>query len=762
MNYQYSGYLRTVLDAPDPAIRDSLDAVVFTAEDLMQWNIEEQEPQREWEHIPVHRTRAGQRMRIEGRFEGIRRLDICSETPRFWVSLSTLGKKDNRFPVDLGKYPVLEVTYRCLSEHARPAWLWTYPGGVHFALLTPTQRWRTVARLIPHHGFPHKVDSLTFRLYSTTRTTEALEIEAVRFRAMSPREAAAVSDDEARLAGLEDVPKYPVLDEFLPLGTFMNAGAAKRLAGKLGLSLEEYWRLALEDIARHHHNCIALEEADALDSGQFRALLDLAEAFQIKLLPMCQFPLDGSEKELREFIGTHVTPHANSATVLAWHIYAPPIEKNFPRLLRVKSLIEEADSQHPVAFLTEYPNGFALFARHFAASGIAHYASHAPWGAADMVHKHLPLGRGQQFWFIAPGFVFPSDTPDWNGCPEMRLMLHLAFANGVKGWFSYAYHGDPGWVSGSCQRSLTGPCLTFSDLWAELGYRMRVFKALTPLFLRAKPELKIQRWFSSAGAKHVQSELPKHVPPTSVYRLQGPDFNAYYVVSNDLIQMATETIEISAKNTRGLAFHDLTEFVRERVWAPMPRTRHLEMFPGQAHIILAAKPAACARWRDVIAQQIIEDDRRQLAIDLELARQYKIELTEVEALAKGRLAFSGERPSPRATGRGNVMDDLATVRKAQDALLDLMYATPALSEARTKLIEASAALCGCDIALCAMLAQGKVDQVERLGQRVLPLAQELAHLRLELRQGRGARIRRSCKALASRTVQALSQIQETS
>ena len=749
MVYKYSGYLATLLDAPDPGIRDELDAVVFTAEDLMQWDTEEQEVQREWEHIPVRRTLSGKAVRLEGQFEGIRRLDIASDELRFWVSLGTSSKEDARFPVDVRRYPIVEVTYRCPDDQAKPSWLWSYPGGVHFAALAPTREWLTLARRIPHGGVPKQVDALTFRLYATRPHTKTLDIESVRFRAMSPAEADATARDQVRLDACASFPQFPILDQFLPLGTFMNAGVAGRSAETLGLSFEEYWTLLFQDIAKHHHNAIALENAELLTPGQLDTLFELAGSCKVKVMPMHSVRLDESGEGMQEFIDTRVKPHAGSDSVLAWNVYVMPSERSFGDLVNARQQIEQVDRNHPMALLMERPDAFALYAPHFPASGIAHYASHAPWTVAHMLQQHLPLSRGQQFWLVAPGFMFPSDTPDWSGCPEMRGMMNLAFANGIKGWFSYSYHSDPPWVSGSCRRSLTGPFLMFSDLWSELGLRINRFNALAPLFLEAKPELTLQKWFASTSTIHARLALPEDIPAATVHRLRGPEFNIYYVVSNDTTEMTTENIDISPRSARGLEFYDLADFVNDRVWIPMPRTRHLEMFPGQAHIILAAKPAVCARWRDAIAAQLVEDDQRQLVIELLLARQYSIKLDEVEAMAN-------------SVGSGDIMADLATMKRARDMLLDLTYATPALCDARGSLIETRAALSGCDISLCALLGRGRVDQAAVLGIEIVPLARELARLRLEFRSGRGAKVLPQCKDLAKRTLAVLTRIRGVS
>jgi hypothetical protein len=746
MTYEYSGYLETVLDAPEPGIRDELDCVVFDADALYRWQIEEHDRQRDGEHIPVLRTRVENAVRLEGQFENIRRLDLAPDERQFWVSLSSARRKDDRFPVDVVRYPVVEATYRCVSPNACPAWLWTYVGGVNLSNLSSTREWRTVARCVSHMGFPQQVDSLTFRLYSTSRTTEAMEIESVRFRAMSPRETEAVSNDWRRIETEVSCPRYPVLDAFLPLGTFLHAKTAAHLAQTLGLSFEEYWDLVMEDVARHRHNTIVLERADVLPSSQFRTLLGLAERYRVKLIPMYEFRLGGGPERAREFARSRVAPYADSSGVLAWSFYMPPSERGFTELIRAKQIVEDSDPNHPVVHIAQYPNAFPLFGRCFAASAVAYTAGHVPWGVSEMIRQHMPLSKGQQFWLVAPGFILLRDAPDWNGAPELRLVMNLAFGNGVKGWFSYAYHNDLPWVNGSSRRSLTGPFLTFSDLWAELGHRGCQFNALAPLFVNAQFEPSLQEWFASSSVRHARSQLPEHIPATSVFHLQGPDYSVYCVISNDTTEMATEAIDISDQDTRGLSFYDVTDFVRDRFWTPMARTRRLEMFPGQVHVILAAEPEVCARWRDVIASRITEDDARQLAIDLKLAREYGISLGEFEGVA--------EHPPEK----GDVMARLAIMKQARNTLVDLIYDCSDLRQAQSKILEASAALSGCDFALGALVGHGKVDEAAALGRKVIPMASELAHLRLELRRGRGGAIREACADLAARTVKGLSEV----
>lgn len=746
MVYEYSGYLRTVLGAPDPAEFRDLESVEFTADEIARWGFQDLPGDLEWQHIPVNSKRTEHGVRIEGRFNDIRQIDnLAADDPSFWVPLSSLNVQDPRFPIDARRYPIVELTYRCASSNARPAWLWTYPGGQSFDGLAPVQEWRTIARLVQCYDFPSQINAVILRLYSISRTVEAFEVQSVRFRAMSPSESQVCERLEATLREQGEPRKYKILDEFMPAGTYMDAGSSKRLAAMLGISLNEYWELVFEDIARHNHNTVALERIDRLTSDEWNNLLKLAEKFQIKFFAIYNLPLGTPQTYFQEFVDTHIKPYADSPSILAWSLHDEPPEHGFQNLLQARPYMEQADPNHPLAVILREPNAFPLFARFFPASGIAQYRSHAPWQVAEMVRTHRPLSTGQQFWFVAPGFIYATDTPEWHSCPEMRLMLNLSYANGARGWFTFAYHNDPIWIRGSCQRSLTGPFLTFSDLWAELSQRLEQYNALAPLFLQAVPEPGPEPWFASKSTAHANAQLPEGIPPSSVYRLSGPDFQLHCVVSNDVREMTTVNLDISAPAVDGMALFDLSDFVYTRRWLPMAPRRHMEMFPGQLHIILSAPPEVCERWRDVISERIILNDRRQLLFDLPLASAYGLNIEAVEAMVESAAGLPGT-------------EALHIMEQARESVLNVLYQSSSPSLSRSKLIEVSAAICACDGTLCRLLGQGKSDQARQLGFKVIPLARELTHLRLELRRGRGAAILEHCQSLAQRTAEVLAEI----
>lgn len=742
--YEYSGYLSTILYKPDAAARDSLDAVVFTAEDLAQWRLEDLPWATEWQEVPVRRLAAEQGVRIEGDFRDVAAIDSLSPTdPRYWAPLSSLGTGDDRFPVDASRYPIIEVTYRCTSPNAHPTWMWTYDGGSHFGALPKTTQWRTVARCVQYFGFPPEVASLTLRLYSPTRTVESLEVASIRFRAMSPTEKEAIENSYRDLESRKPPKHFPVLDEFMPLGVYMDAESSKRLAEMLGISAGEYWELVMQDMVAHHHNCIALAHVDNLSVAEWSDLLTLARAYRIRFLARHEYPLAGPEESQRRVIETHVRPYADEPAIFARTFSGEPVDNDIQQVLRAKDRIQQADPNHPVALIARYPNSYPLYAPFFEASGTGHFVSRRPWDLGQMVSKHVPLGRAQQFWVAAAAFMYPTQTPQWSTCPQMRLMVNLAFANGARGWYTYSYHNDPVWLRGRVLRTLTGPFLTFSDLWSELMQRMKLYSAIAPLILQARPETTMDDWFIESFAIETKGEAAPGIPTIRQFHLRGPDYSLYYTVSNNVRDM----VGVNYRLPNGLTVYDLTAFVRTRHWTPAPRDGHLEMFPGQAQILLVAKESDYAAWREVVARRLIQEDLQKLKLNLALAHAYRLDYAPIEKLVSKE--DLGADPA-----------DLEAVHGAKDALLNLVYDATALANARSKLIEASSVVCACDGALCRLMSAGLVDRAHELGLRVIPLAREFTGLRLELNQGRAEAILDQCDDLSKRALALLAEIRQ--
>ncbi|MEA3364338.1 MAG: hypothetical protein U9Q79_01740, partial [Candidatus Hydrogenedentes bacterium] len=576
------------------------------------------------------------------------------------------------------------------------------------------------------------------RLYSTARATESAEIREVRFRAMTEEETEACRrDSETRQSTLP--PRASILDDFLPLGVYVDAEMAQRLAQTLGISVSEYWQLLFEDIVRHHQNCVAIENAQRFTQEDWREMHAAAHEYGVKFVPMYGLPLSDDPQFLKDSVDELVRANADVPGVLAWGLNTEPREQDFNKLLTIRDLVHDADPQHPFVITTRDPGKFALFAPHFAAMGINHFHSRNSWGVEEVLETHLKLSRGQQFWVVAPGFVWGSGAPEWPTCPELRLMVNSAFATGARGFFTYAFHNVPVWIGGSFQRTLTGPFLTFSDLWQELDQRMQRIGALGPLLLSARPEPIPEGSYTMTLRSEEKAQLPDGVPLTTASRLLGDGYSLFFLVSHDIRGMASINLRINPEFVQEYEVYDLSDFIQNRRWKRMPLERHLEMFPGQAHVLLIARPEKCIHFRDVVAARLMEDDRQQLAINMRLARQYSIDVSPVEEFLDG----------PRGQ---DTLEKLSHMDWARDRLLELIYANPEISDARSRIIEVSAALCACDGALCRLHGMGKTEQARELGLKVLPIARELTHMRLELRHGRGRHVLDQTRGLSQRAL----------
>jgi len=682
---------------------------------------------------------------LVGHFEDIRRIDNLDRSkPGFWAAVCSRGMADERLPVDAARFPILEIEYRCNTSRACPVVVCHYPGGEIVQPLEPTKEWLTAAFRVCWFDFPATIDWVSLRLYSSWRNSESVEFKTLRFRAMTPEEQAACRGS-AVLGERSTASQGGFIKDFYPFGVFMNAESAQRLADLMDISFYDYWRLALEDIARHHHNCVALEGAERMEPATNRELLALAQTFDIQMIPIFDWPATEDRAEWEARAAKHIKPLVGAPAVAAWGLGGDIAEEHLDSVLEAIKAIGAADSRHTVTAPVGHPGRLSLYHSVLASSWFNYFKSFNPWKIGDAVRTHRLMAPEKALWVTVPGFVSASDAPEWNTCPQMRMMLNQAMANGALGWFSYAYHNDPIWVGGHIERSLTGPFLTFSDLWAEMGNRIERLSVIAPLFQDACPISEPPFPVELSCKGHPQTHLPDNIPFVHVFWLKGKDFYLCHIVSNDAEQVVSVNLEFPDQLPEGAIAYDVTTFVRTRAWVPMDRKRHLEMFPGQGQVLFVAAPEVCRLWRDVIAHRILEADRRQVMVDLDFAQKYAVDIADTE------------RTIMRA-GQGEPLDDLMRVHAARDHLLNVIYGTPAVTEARSLLIKASALICGCDEALSALHGRGRTEQAHELGVRVMPLAREMTQLRIKIRRGMGAEIVGACEAMCQSAYTLLSDI----
>lgn len=743
----YAGYLSTFLYATDARNRSEAKHIHFSAEDIEGWKTADFDHDLEWKKVPAFVRKAEDAVSLSGRFDDEMRIDVLgSDDPSFWAPLGITQADDSRLPIDLTQYPILEITYRCLTDSAHPAFVWSYPGGESLTFLEPTATWRTAVYLLQHVNFPTKLESIVFRLYTAKRSMQTAEIRSVRFRAATPEESESIAKAANRATEQYEPPLYSVLNDFIPVGTFISAPTSQRMAKALGISMFDYWSLALQDLVRTRHNCAVIEQFTQLKADEWKELVSRAEHYDIKLLPLDDPPGMDDPGGAAEIVSRWIEPLKDSKAIFAWGLMIEPVEQDFDRLMKRKKIIETADPNHPAFCITRHATGFPLFARFFASAGLNQYASHHPWEIGDLVRNHVGLGTTQQFWMAGPAFTWGTDTPDWATCPEMRIMVNSSFANGARGWFSYTYHNDPIWLTGSCSRSLTGPFLAFSDLWQELKQTLGTLQPLLPLFHKTWPWHLPRHWYAWSERSGDHYEFPDGIPPTSSYRLRGPDYNLYFIISNDIRGMTSVTMDIPKKVMKGLEIYDATDFVSEHKWEPMRLERHLQMVPGQARVLMVAEKDVCSHWRQEIASGLIEDYRHRAMIEVRLAEAYQIDPGAIEQYLDRDL-----------TGQ-DMEKFLLEVRDAYSALQDRIHAHHALSTVRSHIIESMSVACASDGALCRLVRRGRLEEAHDLGEKLLPIAKEFTNLRLELRAGNAGRVIGHADEVRSRALAVLNEI----
>ncbi len=723
-DYQYVGYLETILYKPDQSLKDNTDGIIIQGEEMRSWVCEDLDDTHEWRGIPARKAPSEDGIILKGDFQSVKSIDNFAENdPRHWVALSTLQLEgDNKLSIDCNKYPIAEVTYRCISDNAQPAWMWTYGGGSHVAPLPKSKEWKTVAKSIQHFGFPGTIEQVIFRLYSSSRTSEAFEIKSIRFRSMTAEEEEALARNYESLEKQFNTQAADQLKTFFPFGVYMDARTARRLAEMLNITLNEYWDFVMEDLLMHHHNCISVAHIDELSSEEWEELLKRCKEHSIKLIPRHDYPLNGPEEEQQRIIDTCITPYVDSDEIFCHNLTGEPTECTFPKILEAKAAIESADPNHPLAILTRFPNAYGLYAPFFQASGVGHFRPHNPWNCGDMVNTHLPLCKSQQFWVGAPTFMYPSQTPPWNSCPEMRLTFNLALAAGARGWLAYSYHNDPLWIQGRVQRTLTGPFLAFSDLWSELSMRMRYGQAMAPMLLETTPVEEVDEWFVNSISTDTEDIPGPGIDPFSLFQLKGNDFDLYIIINNNVREMASINIDIPEDAAAGKGMYDITGYITDQVWRPIRRKRHEEMFPGGESYLLVASHERCNEWCDVIANRLIEMDLDKIKYCLPLAKAYGLPCKKVEST----LSDVASTPEPR---------HISIIHNAKTRLVDLLQNCEHLSELEANLYHIRALICACDGAICRLINMGNNDIAKQYGEELLPIAVELTHLRLELKRG---------------------------
>lgn len=732
--YIYKGLLNKIKEPPTLEEREKCSSITFYAEDLMKWSLEDDPGEEEWKGIPIKRMVEeidGEKVfRWTGDFSGLRRLNFLKdmERPSFWVPLSTRTSSVPHFPITQNRHPIVEITYRMQYGKCLPAWTWHYTTGQFFEFLDMDFKWITVARAWCFNSFPRKMENFALRLYSFTRTKETMYIRSIRFREPTEKEKNLLNKKDILQLGSEKPIHYPALENFFPIGAYINANTAKNMSHLLKIDLSSYLDLLFEDMSLHYHNVAFVEKFYDFLPGDQEVLFETSRKHNIKLIISLEEETVFLEPtKTASFIKEKehsIKRYATEDNLFGWVIKENPSDAEVDAYIQIKKKIEQIDEKHPVIYFTREANAFPLYSQFSSVAGISHWKSKNPWELGHVLKTHMKFINGQHLWAIGPAFVFGSGAPIWNSSPEMRLMINLAISSGARGWLSYTYHNIPLWSGGECQRSLTGPFLTFSDVWQELGGRLGRFYSLASLVTSAKPTNPPDFAPDIQSRKHPRSRCPDNVDILIHTWMKGENFWLFYLVNQDTSEVTGVNVNFRSALPEQYRVYDATQFVRSYQWEELPLSFHREMFPGQGQIMLIATPEECRRWGDVIMQRIFDYIEQQISINVELLKPYLSSVEKITDKVKGLK----EKQS---------IDTLRKMVEIKNEVTNTIYSTEDIYKVRGKLFETGAILCACDGVLCRLLSEGKNTVVEKYKEEVLKLASEFIEYRIGVREGKG-------------------------
>lgn len=755
--YIYKGLLNKIKDPPTPQELEKCANVTFFPDDLMKWSMEDDPGEQEWKGISARRMIEeidGEKiLKWTGDFTPIRRLNFLKdmEKPSFWVPLSTRTSSVPHFPIAQNKYPIVELNYRMQYGKCLPAWTWHYTTGQFFEFLDMDFKWTTVARAWCFNSFPRKMENFALRLYSYTRTKETMYIRSIRFREPTEREKELLNKKDILQLGHEKPIHYPILDEFFPIGTYINANTARNMSHLLKVDLASYLDLLFEDLSLHYHNVAFVEKFYDFLPGDQEVLFEISKKHKVKLIISLEEEnifLDTSKTNLFIKEKEHtIKRYSTEDNLFGWVLKENPSDAEIDAYIQIKKKIEQIDEKHPVIYLTREANAFPLYAQVSSIVGLSHWKSNNPWELGQVLKTHMKFINGQHLWAIGPTFVFGSGAPIWNTAPEIRLMINLAISSGARGWLSYTYHNIPLWSGGECQRSLTGPFLTFSDVWQELGGRLGRFYSLAHLVMSARPTSPPDFIPDIQSRKHPRSRCPDSVDILINTWMKGENFWLFYLVNQDTSEVTGVNINFRSALPEQYRVYDATQFVRSYQWEELPQSFHREMFPGQGQIMLIATPDECQRWGEIIMKRIFEYLEQQIFIDIQLLKPY---LSSTEKIID-KVKDLKEKQS---------INTLQKMVEIKNQVINTIYTTEDLYKVRGKLLEVGAILCACDGVLCRLLSESKTTVVEKYKEEVLKSAGEFIEYRLGVREGKGKKFLSHIEKLSERLYTILQELRQ--
>lgn len=620
-------------------------------------------------------------------------------------------------PFALKDYPLLEVKWRGSSfefwyavetagGQKTPNYTWLQPARKEKD--AQGREWNiSILRIAPDSSVPTtntpvRLLGMNFCPYSPRENRElVMEIDSIKVRGFDDQERTA---EEKIIRSLRDFPKarWRGYDSFFPFGTYFFY---KRSDFESWNGDPDY-EGAYGTLARHRFNYIV--ESDEVELGRFsgqlkedgrKAFLDaskkLVQSAQatgmriglgISRLTSGRNPEDGYEQFLpvtKDIADTF----PDDGTVISWYVWDEPSQAN---LLSVVTAVRSMRESDPM----KRPE-LVVFNNTFAAQAYSAYlslcfwdlypileGSRDPWSIRDQARGYRKLMPDKPMWVTLPAFetippapkgsyVRPSDA-------EMRLMSHLAIAEGAKGLIWFIDWMNEGNLVGYLDRTgqpRGGMVETLEDLSKRLVPIGKLLLATNPLE-DAKVEVK-------------QLEQPAEGKGVAVSVLKHRSLPVHYlvVINEDLERPRSAQVVLPPLLLRaGVGVYDLytlegTNLLKGNICTVNP------LAGGDGRVYLIANAKEFHRQRSRVQCETALEDIRVLTPDLTIARRWKVPLNNVDvAIQHCRMAVKS----------GDGWKALAAAQQARDLLArcmenasELNATQHALSDIRVELAEVS-------------------------------------------------------------------------
>ncbi len=423
--------------------------------------------------------KSGEDVVIRGVANGVLRygLKYDPERRKEWLNLIfgdfAWGPDTEWGPFDSARYPFVEIGWRgtgfCFYYSAETASgqridTYCYPPVARTQTDNQGREWNVcLFRLAPDSSVPTvgtavKLLAINLMIVSPQDQQDAItEIDYIRVRGFTAQEAAREDNIVQALQGFQRG-RWAGYDDFFPFGVYV---------GFLGSDFE-YWggdyEGAYGNYARHHLNYVPSNREVKL--GRFgyaqnpvesyiqamKRLTEAARATGMKLGADLRGMMDGRDpadgyQQLLPITQRLGEAFATDEVIVSWKLADEPgVDRLLPLVMMMRALHEADPLDRPQLMEFNSPPKMQSYAAYLNLNCWDRYpivqGSRNPWAVRDLAQQYQGILPDRPMWVALQSFERLPPTPQGAymrpSDAEMRLMAHLAIAEGAKGlmWFA--------------------------------------------------------------------------------------------------------------------------------------------------------------------------------------------------------------------------------------------------------------------------------------------------------------------------------------